>query len=114
MAIPIIQAEWLDNGKTLIHRQSPSILSCAYTVHKYQEETLYLAIIYLGKSEKCSGMTVATLSCVRKLSHFLLFPISFERLKKINRSNSLPIIQDAYAELNLKFDATKERFYGFW
>ena len=31
-----------------------------------------------------------------------------------NRSNSLPVIIDSYAELSLKSDATKERFNGLW
>ena len=53
VAIPTIQAEWVDNGKTLILRHSPLMLSWAYTIHKSQGKTLDLAIIYLGKIEKC-------------------------------------------------------------
>ena len=45
VAIPIIKSEWIDKGKTLIHRQSPLILSWAYTIHKYQGKTLDIAII---------------------------------------------------------------------
>ena len=48
---------------------------------------------------------------MRKLINFLLRPISLERLQKVNRSNSLSIIQNAYAELNLKFDSTKQIFW---
>ena len=57
-------------------------------------------------------MTLVTMSSVRKLSHLLPHPIFIEQLKKVNKSNSLPIIRDAYAEFNLKFDATKERYAG--
>lgn len=110
VAIPTIQAEWLDNGKTLMRRQFPLMLSWAYTIHKSQGKTLDLAIIDLGKSEKCSGMTLVALSRVHKLSHLMIHPISLERLQKVNRSNSLPIIQDAYARLHLKFNSTKECF----
>ena len=94
--------------------QLPLIISWAYTIHKSQRKTLDLEIIDLGKSEKCSDMTLVALSCVRKLSHFLLRPISFERFQKGNKSKILPIIRDAYAELNLKFDATRERFNELW
>ena len=72
-------------------------------VHKSQEKTLDLAILDLGKSENFSGMNLVA-----------LYSISTERLQKVNRSIRLPIIRDAYAELNLKFDATKERFSGLW
>ena len=78
MTIPTIQAEWLDNWNTLIRRQPPLMFSWAYTMQKYQGKTLYLAIIYLGKSKKCSGITLVAQSPVRKISHLLLFPISFE------------------------------------
>ena len=92
VAIPTIQDERLDNGNNLIRRQFPLMISWAYTIHKYQGKTLDIAIIYLGETEKCSGMTSVALSRVRKLSHSLLRPISIERFQKFNTSNSLPII----------------------
>ena len=85
VAIPTIQDERLDNGNNLIRRQFPLMISWAYTIHKYQGKTLDLAIIYLGEIDKCFGMTSVVISCVRKLSHSLLRPISIERLQKINR-----------------------------
>ena len=57
-------------------------------------------------------MKVVALSRVHKLSHLLLYPIPFEWIQKVYRSNILPIIPYAYAELNLKFDTTKELFSG--
>ena len=114
VAIPIIQYEWLDNGKTLILRKFPLMISWAYIIQKSQGKTLDLEIVDLGESEKCSGMTLVALYRVHKLSHFLLRPISLERLQKVNRSNRFPIIQDACSELNLKFDARKERFSGLY
>ena len=68
----------------------------------------------LGKSEKFSGMMLVAFSCVCKLSHLILRPISLKLFKNSNRSNSLPIIQYAYAELNLKVEATTERFSILW
>ena len=114
MAIPTIQAEWLENGKALIHRQLSLTISWEYKIHKSQGKTLDLAITDLGKSEKCSGMTMVALSRVRKLIHLLIFPLLLEQLQTVNRSNILPIILYAYAEPNLKFDTTKERFSGLW
>ena len=83
-------------------------------IHKSQGKTLDLAIIYLGKSEKCSDMAFVALLRVLKLIHLLLFPILIERSKKVIKSNSLPIIRDAYAELDLNFDATRESLYELW
>ena len=110
VAIPTIQSEWLDNGKTLIRRQLPLTLSWSYTIHKSQVNTLYLVIIYLGKSEKCSGMTLVSISCVQKLSNFIPHPIFIEQSQSVNRSNRLPIIRNSYSELNSRFDATKQCF----
>ena len=59
-------------------------------------------------------MKLVALSCVRKLSHLLLHTISLGQLHKVDRSNRLPIVRDYYAELNLKFDTTKDRFSRLW
>ena len=59
-------------------------------------------------------MTLVAISSVRKLSHFLIFKISLERLQNFNKSNSLPITRDAYAELDLNFDSTREHFAQLW
>ena len=72
VAIPIIQAEWLANTNNLIHGQSPLMISWAYTIHKSQGKTSYLAIIDLGNSEKCSGVKLVALSHVYYLIHLLL------------------------------------------
>ena len=112
MEIPTVQVVWVDNEKTLIRMQLSLILSWAYTVHKYQGKTLDISKIDLGTIEKCSGMNLVYLSCVRKLIHVLLRPISLEQLQKVNRSNILPIIQYSYAELNLNIDSMKEVFSG--
>ena len=84
-----------------MHRQLPLMLSWVYKIHKYHGKTLYIAVIDLVKSEKCSVMTLVSLSCVCKLSHFLLSPISLKCSNKFNRSNILPILLYTYAELNL-------------
>ena len=78
VAIPTIKYKWLTNGKTLILRKFLLMIYWAYTIQKSQGNTLDIAIIYLGKSEKCSGMTLVALSRVNKLSHLLLRPVSLK------------------------------------
>ena len=107
MEIPTVQVVWVDNEKTLIRMQLSLILSWAYTVHKYQGKTLDISKIDLGTIEKCSGMNLVYLSCVRKLIHVLLRPISLEIIQNFNWPKSFSIILDSYEELNFKFDATK-------
>ena len=107
MTITTIQSEWIDNRKTLILIQPPLVISWAYKMNKSQGKTLDLAIIDVGKSGKCSGITLVTLYLGHKLSTFLLRSLSFERMQKVNWSNRLPITRYAYAELNLNFDSTK-------
>ena len=110
MAIPTIQTEWIDNGDHLICRQFHLIISWVLTIHKPQGYTLDLSIKYLGLSENCSGMTLVTLYCLYKLNYFLLRLISYQKSQNFNRPNILPIIRDAFAELNLRFDAKKNVF----
>jgi len=57
------------------------------------------AVIDLGTTEKCSGMTLVALSRVRKLRNLLLRPFSYERLKKINKAKQLPSIPAAIQRL---------------
>ena len=92
LAMPIIQAECLEHGETLIHTHSPLMIYWAYKIYKSQGNTLYPEIIDLGENEKCSGMTLLDIYCVRKPSHLLLFLISLEQLQNFKRSNRLPII----------------------
>ena len=77
---------------------------------KIPREELRSSDIIFRESEKCSGMTLVALSCLSKLNCLLLIPIYLERLKKVNMSNILSTIQDSYAELDLKFGATKKVF----
>ena len=65
------------------------MLSWAYTIHKFQDKTFDEVVIDLGTTAKCSDMTLAALSRVRKLRHLLLRPFSYERLKKINKAKQL-------------------------
>ena len=72
VAIPMKQVEWKHNGKTLIWTHFPLVLSWAITIHKSQGRTLELAVIDLGTSEKCCGMSLVALSRVKKLNNILL------------------------------------------
>ena len=108
VAIPLVQAEWQASGKTFTRKQFPLALSWAFTIHKSQGKTLDNAVINLGKSEKCSGLTLVALSRVRQLSGLLLKPFYFQRLTKVNQSNALPMIRAALQALRQKFEATRQ------
>ena len=114
VAIPRKQVEWKHNGETLIRTQFPLMLSSAMTIHKSQGRTLDMAVIDLGSSEKCCGMSLVALSRVKNLNNILLKPFSFERLRKINKSKQLPKVQLALTELDKRFQATKERYDLLW
>ena len=117
VAIPLKTAEWYNPSKvekTFIRKQFPLVLSWAFTIHKSQGKTLDQVVIDLGKSEKCSGMTLVALSRVRRLNDLLLKPFSLERLKKTNNSNQLPIIQRALERLKEKAVLTKNKFEHLW
>ena len=84
--MPTKKVEWKHNIKTLIQAQVPLVLSWTITIHKYQLLTLELVEIYLGTSEKCCGMSLVALSCVKNLNNTLFKLFSYEILIKINNS----------------------------
>ncbi len=96
MAIPFAEHEWRHNSDVYNRKQYPLMLSSAYTIHKSQSKTLdkVVHVIDLGTTEKCSGMTLVGLSCVRKLRHLLLRPFSYERLKKETKRNNCRLYLD--------------------
>ena len=103
VSIPTTQAEWSDTaGKVLTRRQFPLMLSWAFTIHKSQGKTLDRAVIDLGNSERCSGMTLVALSRVRRLSDLLLKPFTCERLQKVNGSSGLSELRQAMDQLRQK------------
>ena len=57
-------------------------LSWAFTVHKYQGNTLGWVIIDLGKSENYCGIMLVALSRVLILRYLLLDSLSFELFKR--------------------------------
>ena len=83
-------------------------------IHKFQGRILELAVIYLGISEKCCGMSLVALSRVKNLNNILFKSFPYERLRKINKSNQLPKVQVALTELDRKFQATKESYHFLW
>ena len=90
------------------------MLSLAITIHNYQGHTLESAVIDLRSSKKICGMSLVSLSCMKKLNNIFLKQFSCERLKTINKSNHLIIIQAALTELDKKFQATKESYHFLW
>ena len=107
VSIPTIQAEW-NNGTTgtasgvYTRKQFPLMLSWAFTIHKSQGKTLDHAVVDLGSSEKCNGMTLVALSRVRHLNNLLLKPFTFERLQKVNKSSGLADLRSAMERLQQK------------
>ena len=79
------------------------MLSWDITIHKSKGRTSELAVIALGTSEKCCGMSLVALSYAKKLNNILIKPFSYERSRKINKSKQLPKVQVDLAELDIKF-----------
>ena len=71
------QVEWKQNGKPLIWTQFSLMLSRAITIHKSQGRTLELAVIDLGNSENCCGMSLVVLSRLKNLNAILPKPFSY-------------------------------------
>ena len=82
--VPIVPItfEWESKSR----QQLPLQLRYAVTIHKSQGQTLYKAVIDLGKSEISAGSTFVAVSRLRKLEDGLFQPMTFDRLKKIGQS----------------------------
>ena len=77
VAIPMKQVEWKHNGKNLIGTQFSLMLSWTIKIRMSQGHTSELAVIDLGTSEKCCGMSLVVLSFVKKLNNIFLKPFSY-------------------------------------
>ena len=85
------------------------MLSWAYTIHKFQDKTLDEMV---GKTAKCSDMTLVALSRVRKLQHLLLRPFSYERLKK-KQSETTTVHSNCYSKAKTKVSANIIVLFNF-
>ena len=108
VAIPTITAEWKKpSGNGVFTRtQLPLNLSWEFTIHKSQRKTLERIVIDLGAGDKFSGLTLVALSRVRMFKHFLLKPLTFEGLHKVNTSSGLVDIKNDLYPLKRKAFAT--------
>ena len=61
VVIPVVLDGWIIGTKYFIRKQFPLVLLWAFTTHKSQGRTLYLAVIDIGNSERCYGMTLVAL-----------------------------------------------------
>ena len=94
-------------------QQMPIRLAYAMTIHKSQGQTLDMAVIDLGYKETQLGLTYVALSRLRHINHFLIQPLTLERLQKIKNSESLPPriheekrLKHLIEELKLKYNRT--------
>ena len=112
VAFPTITTEWTKpSGNGVFTRtQFPLNLSPAFTIQKIQGKTLEHLVIDFVTGEKCSCLTLVALSRVSMFKHFLLKPLTFKRLSKVNTSYCLVDIKNSLATLEQKALATRLKY----
>ena len=60
-----------------------------------------MAVVDIGKSEKCSVTTLVALSRLHKLEKFLLRPFSLKRLDKANKSKMFSKFEQSWHTLQI-------------
>ena len=96
------------SGNSVHERQQlPLKLAWALTIHKSQGLTLPQAWVDIGKSEQTLGITYVALSRVKQLSSLIVEPMTFDRLKSINKSANLKYRQEEEHRLKQKSETTK-------
>ena len=99
------------SGNSVHERQQlPLKLAWALTIHKSQGLTLPQAWVDIGKSEQTLGITYVALSRVKQLSSLIVEPMTFDRLKSINKSANLKYRQEEEHRLKQKSETTKRFF----
>ena len=88
-------------------QQLPLKLAWALTIHKSHGLTLPQAWVDIGKSEQTLGITYVALSRVKQLSSLIVEPMTFDRLKSINKSANLKYRQEEEHRLKQKSETTK-------
>ena len=98
----------VSSGNSVHERQQlPLKLAWALTIHKSQGLTLPQAWVDIGKSEQTLGITYVALSRVKQLSPLIVEPMTFDRLKSINKSANLKYRQEEEHRLKQKSETTK-------
>ena len=96
------------SGNSVHERQQlPLKLAWALTIHRSQGLTLPQAWVDIGKSEQTLGITYVALSRVKQLSSLIVEPMTFDRLKSINKSANLKHREEEEHRLKQKSETTK-------
>ena len=75
-------------GTKLERQQFPLRLAWSITIHKAQGPTLNDVWVDLGPTEKVAGLTYVALTRVRKISNLVIEPMSYDRLKCVNKTSN--------------------------
>ena len=78
------------------------------TIHKSQGLTLPKAWINIGRTEKTAGISHVGISRVRALSHCIIEPMTFDRLKSLKKSANLKFRLDEENRLEKLYERTAE------
>lgn len=76
------------HGSSMERQQFPLKLAWSMTIHKAQGLTLKNTWIDLGPSEKAAGLTYVALTRARTLSNLVIEPMTFERLKAVQKNSN--------------------------
>ncbi|XP_068738503.1 ATP-dependent DNA helicase PIF1-like [Montipora capricornis] len=98
----------ISNSGNSVHerQQLPLKIAWALTIHKSQGLTLPQAWVDIGKSEQTLGITYVAFSRVKQLSSLIVQPMTFDRLKSINKSANLKYRQEGEHRLKQKSETT--------
>ena len=111
--IPIYKLQTYNRNFDCTREQFPLKLNYAMTIHKSQGSTLSSGVIDLGKSELSLGLGFVALSRFKSIHDFVIEPITFQRLLKINNHKSLPLRLNEEKRLNKLVQLTKNKYSRF-
>ena len=75
-------SEWFERGLKKSRTQLPICLTWAIPIHKSQGATLEMAVVDVGRTEKCAGLANVALSRVKTCKGTALVARPFERYTK--------------------------------
>ncbi|XP_068675421.1 ATP-dependent DNA helicase pif1-like [Montipora foliosa] len=115
VAIALVTISVYSGNSVHERQQLPLKLAWVLTIHKSQGLTLPQAWVDIGKSEQTLGITYVALSRVKQLSSLIVEPMTFDRLKSINKSANLKYRQVLLSTIKVDYNVCviKSHFYNF-
>ena len=107
VAIKAVTTEWFVQGGRFSREQFLLALAWKTTVHKSQGMTLDKVVINLDDAKWATGLEFVAFSRVGKATDFMVWPLSFDHIARLNLQTGLKLKHKEHFRLQQQLMSTK-------